>query len=72
MTARTRTRIARTIGVAAVIAATVTPLAMASSTSGKRIQKPAQVVQYQEPGSTGYVPAGISYQEPGSTGYVPR
>jgi hypothetical protein len=69
---RTRTRIVETVAAAAVLAAVVTPLAAASPTSGNRIEIPARLVHFQEPGSTGYVAPTISYQEPGSTGYVPR
>ncbi len=71
MHTRTRTRIVGTIAAAVAVAATVVPLATASPTAGKRIQIPARLVHFQEPGSTGYLPPTIGYREPGSTGYLP-
>jgi len=67
----TRTRIVETIAAAVVIAATVVPLAAASPTGAKRVQIPARLAHFQEPGSTGYLLPAITYREPGSTGYVP-
>jgi hypothetical protein len=71
MRTRTRTRIVETIAAAALVAAFVTPFAMAKPTKGKRIQVPASLKRLQEPGSTGYLPPTIRYREPGSTGYLP-
>jgi hypothetical protein len=59
-----------TIAAAALVAAVVTPLAVAGPKAGKRIQVPASLTRMQEPGSTGYVPPTITYREPGSTGYL--
>jgi hypothetical protein len=52
----TRTKIAKTILAAAVIAAVVIPGAAAGSTTGTRIPIPPWLANFQEPGSTGWVP----------------
>ena len=75
----TRTKIAKTILAAAVIAAVVIPGAAGSST-GTPIMIPPWLANFQEPGSTGWVPQPrvsippwlANFQEPGSTGWVPQ
>jgi hypothetical protein len=76
----TRTKIAKTILAAAVIAAVVIPGAAAGSSTGTRITIPPWLANVQEPGSTGWVPQQTvtipswlaNFQEPGSTGWVPK
>lgn len=78
MSVRLYTRIAAAIAVVAVAAAGA-PYAAADSSKG--VQIPANLANFREPGSTGYVPktaqivipaALVNLREPGSTGYVPE
>jgi hypothetical protein len=77
MSVRRYTKIAA-IAAVAVAAAALVPYASADSSKG--IQIPANLANFREPGSTGYVPKTTqivipawleNLQEPGSTGYVP-
>ena len=76
MSVRLYTRIATLIAVVAVAA---TGASYASADSSKGIQIPANLANFREPGSTGYVPMTQvtpawlkNFREPGSTGYVPE
>jgi hypothetical protein len=76
MSVRLYIRIATTLAVVAVAAGGVSS---ASADSSKGIQIPPNLANFQEPGSTGYVPMTPitpawlkNFREPGSTGYVPE
>lgn len=81
MTTRIHTNIVATISAAAAIAAAVVaPCASAGPSKGTHVQIPPSLVNFREPGSTGYVPNAAhvtipprlaGFREPGSTGYVP-
>ena len=81
MTIRIHTKIATTIAAAAVIAAAVAPCAApAGPTNSAQVHIPPSLVNFREPGSTGYLPTSTQvripsrladFREPGSTGYVP-
>ena len=56
MSVQLNTKIATTIAAAAVIAVAVAPGASAGPSKGSRVQIPPSLANFQEPGSTGYVP----------------
>jgi hypothetical protein len=61
---RIRTKVTVAITAATMIAAAVTPWASADAANGTHIQIPSALSHLQEPGSTGWVPEGVSSQPP--------
>jgi hypothetical protein len=79
MSVRLHTMIATTIAALAVTAATAS-YASAGPSKSTRVQIPASLANFREPGSTGYVPNTTrvaipswlkNFHEPGSEGFVP-